>query len=113
MDCRGARDRRQGIASIVAGVETVRADALVAWPAYEECVRAELDPAAVDASLTACLAGFPVDAGVDAGTADRRAVGLSESRLPGERGGQQNEAGRGKKKSAHHPRFSTSKWPFW
>ena len=103
MDCGSARDRRQGVASVSAGVEAVVANALVTRPASHRNVLAELNRAAVGAGLKARLTGLAVVAGGDAGAALRGAVRLRGGRLPSQRHGEESEASRGYEKNAHVP----------
>ena len=69
MNCGTARNRRQCVASVIAGVEAVVANALVARPASHRNVLAELNRAAVGAGLKARLNSLAVVAGGDAGAA--------------------------------------------
>ena len=94
MNCGSARDRRQGVASVIAGVEAVVANALVARPASDRNVLAELNRAAVGAGLKARLTGLTVVAGGDAGAALRGAVRLRRGRLPSQHRGEERKASR-------------------
>ena len=69
LDCGGGRNRRQGVASVIAGVEAVAANALIARPASDRNILAKLNRAAVGAGLKARLTGLAVVAGGDAGAA--------------------------------------------
>ena len=111
MDCGSARDCRQGVASVIAGVEAVVANALVARPASDRNVLAELNRAAVGAGLKARLTGLAVVAGGDAGAALRGAVRLRRGRLPAERRGEERKASRGYQKNAHVPVSAPEEWP--
>jgi len=103
LDCGSGWNRRQGVASVVAGVETVAANALIAGPASDRNILARLDRAAVGAGLKARLTGLAVVAGGDAGAALRGAVRLRGGRLPSQRHGEESEASRGYEKNAHVP----------
>ena len=103
LDRGSGRNRRQGVASVVAGVEAVAANALIARPTGDRDVLARLDRAAVGAGLKARLTGLAVVAGGDAGAALRGAVRLRRGRLPSQRDGEEREASRGYEKNAHVP----------
>ena len=106
-----ARNRCQSVAAVVAGVEAVVADALIAGPASDGNVLAKLNRAAVGASLKARLTGLAVVAGGDAGAALRGAVRLRRSRLPSQRRGEKSEESRGYEKNAHVPVSAPKEWP--
>jgi hypothetical protein len=103
LDCGSGRNRRQGIASIVAGIEAVAANGLVTWPASDRNVLAQLNRAAVGTGLKARLTGFAVVAGGDAGAALGGAVRLRRGRLPNQRRGEESQASPGYEKNAHVP----------
>jgi hypothetical protein len=63
LDGGSGRNSRQGIASVIAGPETVVADGLVAWAAFDHRIPASLDRAAVGTGLESGPGGFPVVAG--------------------------------------------------
>ena len=103
LDCGSGRNCRQGVASVVAGAEAVAANALIAGPASDRNILAQLDRAAVGAGLKARLTGLAVVAGGNAGAALRGAVRLRRGRLPSQRHGEESEASRGYEKNAHVP----------
>ena len=111
LNCGSARDRRQGVASVIAGVEAVVANALVARPASHRNVLAELNRAAVGAGLKARLTGLAVVAGGDAGAALRGAVRLGRGGLPSQRRGDESQASRGYQKNAQVPVSAPEEWP--
>jgi hypothetical protein len=106
LDCGTARNRRQGVASVIAGVEAVGANALIARPASDRNVLAKLNRAAVGAGLKARLTGLAVAAGGDACEAFLEAARLSRGRLPSQRHGEESKASRDYEKNAHVPRLS-------
>ena len=103
MDCRSGRNRRQGVASIVAGFEAVVANALVARAASDRNVLARLNRTAVGTGLKARLTGFAVVTGRDAGAALRGAVRLRRGRLPSKHRHEDSQASPGYEKNAHVP----------
>jgi hypothetical protein len=70
----GSWDCRQGIASVVAGLEAVVADGLIARAALDHGVPASLNRATVGTGLESGLGRFPVVAGLDAGDAHRGTI---------------------------------------
>ena len=111
MERGAARNRRQGVASVVAGVEAVVANALVTRPASDRNVLAQLNRAAVGTGLKARLTGLAVVAGGDAGAALRGAVRLRRDRLPRQRRSEKSKESRGYEKNAQVPVSASKEWP--
>ena len=111
MDCGTAWNCRQGVAAVVAGIESVAANALVARAASDRNVLAQLNRAAVGAGLKAGLTGLAVVAGGDASAALRGAVRLGRGLFPSRRRGEKSEASRGYEKNAHVPVSAPKEWP--
>jgi len=102
LDGGGGWDCRQSIAAPISGAEVVVANPLIARAAFDHGIPAKLNLAAVGAGLDPGLGGLSVVAGCDAGATHRGTIDREPfSGSPGHGGGEENEAGCRKKKTAH------------